>query len=224
MCGLSTIVKYGPGYREVYRLRCKSWNCDHCKPKRRKRLIREALGGEPNTFITLTLPAEWANKAQEAVKVLSRAWRIIRKRDARRRKGAPIPFLAVVEKTKAGTPHLHIIARCKWIDQKWLSKCMEEIAEAPIVDVQRIDNPGRIGGYVAKYITKDTAKVGTNKRYWQSQDYALEEKWEKPGLLPGEHWGEVIQAVIHRVLDMMRPYASHMDWEGDDKVMVTYPT
>lgn len=224
MCGRCTIVKYGSGYREVYRLRCKSWGCDYCQPRRRKRLIREALNGEPNTFITLTLPAHWAEKAEEAVKVLSRAWRLIRKRDARRRKSRPIPFLAVVEKTKAGTPHLHIICRAKWIDQKWLSRCMDEIAEAPIVDVQRIDNLGRVGGYVAKYVTKDSAKVGTNKRYWQSQDYSLEEKWDKPGLLPGEHWGDVLQSTIFKVLELFRPFATHMDWQGDDKVFVTYPT
>lgn len=223
MCGLSTIVKHGPGYREVYRLRCKSWNCEYCRPKRRHKLIREAMDGEPNTIITLTLRAEWAEKPEEAVKVLSRAWSIIRKRDARRRKAKPIPFLTVVEKTKNGTPHLHIICRCKWMDQKWLSMCMDEIADAPIVDIRRIDNPGRVAGYCAKYISKDCAKVGSNKRYWQSQDYRLCEKWVKPGLREGEHWGEPISQAINQVLKIWEGRNVTMEWKGNDCCLVVWP-
>jgi hypothetical protein len=223
MCGRETIVKYGAGYREVYRLRCKSWLCAYCAPRRRSRLIKQGIAGTPNTIITLTLHSDWAENPDEAVKVLSRAWRIIRKRDARKRKARPIPFLAVVEKTKNGTPHLHIICRCKWMDQKWLSNCMAEIADAPIVHIKRIDHPGRVSGYCAKYISKDTAKIGGNKRYWQSQDYRTEEPEVKARLLEGEHWGTPMTIGLVALCAMFKGNGAVIEVINENYAIATYP-
>lgn len=220
MCGNECIVKHSVGFREIFRLRCKSWNCAYCAPRRRKRLIAGAINGKPNTFITLTLPADRRLDPAQAVKDLSRAWRLIRKRDARRRNGKPVPFLAVVELTKVGTPHLHIICRAKWIDQKWLSNCMAEIADAPIVHIARIDNMGRVAMYCGKYISKDTAKVGTNKRYWQSQDYALEDLYEKPPLQEGEFWGNPIMMGIKRFVAIMEDRGWVPRWINDDNCIM----
>lgn len=200
-CGSQTLVKHAPDYRQAISLRCRSWGCAECEPQRRRQLIAQAIGGDPNTFITLTLPADRARDAEHAVKDLSRAWRVIRKRDARRRKGKPVPFIAVVEKTKAGTPHLHILCRARWIDQKWLSDCMAELLDAPIVHVKRIDNRGRVVGYCAKYCGKDSAKVGTNKRYWQSRDYSKQPKRVKTPLGPDEFYGQPWDYGIKRTVN-----------------------
>lgn len=90
-----------------------------------------------------------------------------------------LPFLAVMERTRRGTPHLHVIARTSWIDQVWLSKQTAELLDSPIVDIRRIDSPGRVAGYAAKYVGKDPAKIGTSKRYWQSRDFDQRPKQEK---------------------------------------------
>lgn len=223
MCGRETIVKYSQGYREAFRLRCRAWTCAYCAPRRRGKLIRQGIDGNPNTIITLTLHSDWAANPEQGVKVLSRAWSLIRKRDARKRKGKPIPFLAVVELTKGGTPHLHIICRSKWMDQKWLSNCMAEIADAPIVHIKRIDHPGRVSGYCAKYISKDTARVGTNKRYWQSADYPTTPKQPKTPLLEGQHWGEVMSIGLTALCAMFKDNGAHVEMVNENYAIMTYP-
>lgn len=222
-CGQHSLVKHAPGFKEAITLRCRSWTCPDCQPKRRARLIAQAIGGEPNTFITLTLPSHRAADAEDAVKELSRAWRIIRKRDGRRRKAKPIPFLAVVELTKAGTPHLHIIARCKWMDQAWLSNCMAEIAQAPIVKIQRIDNKGRVAGYCAKYCGKDCAKIGTNKRYWQSRDFNLKPKPEDDHMEEGAFWGAPWEMKLRRVAQEYEARGWEVHWVSLDRIYCVPP-
>jgi hypothetical protein len=84
-----------------------------------------------------------------------------------------LPFLAVVEATKLGWPHLHILLRSIWLDQKLISKWMGELHDSPNVYIERIDNKARVNAYVAKYAGKAAHKFGTTKRYWKSRDYEL---------------------------------------------------
>lgn len=181
------------------------------------------VDGRPRLFITLTLPADHAADPDHAVKLLSRAWRLIRKRDARRRNGRPMPFIAVVERTKAGTPHLHILVRAKWLDQRWLSNCMAEIAEAPIVHVTRVWDAGRRAGYCAKYSTKATAKIGSNKRYWQSRDYCLTEKPERYGLEPGEYWDVHPSTPIFYIARRYADLGWQLHWQNQHECIALKP-
>lgn len=222
-CGQQTLVKHGAGYKEAIRLRCRSWTCPDCAPRRRARLIAQAIGGKANTFLTLTLPAHRAVDKEEAVKELSRAWRIIRKREARKRKGKPIPFLAVVELTKAGTPHLHILARSKWIDHKWLSDACAELLDAPIVDIRRIKNRSGSVAYCAKYCGKDCAKIGTNKRYWQSRDFPLKPKPEKDELEEGEFWGDPMDFGLKRLASWYQDNGFQVEWASIDRFIAFPP-
>lgn len=82
-----------------------------------------------------------------------------------------IEFLAVFEATKLGWPHLHILCRSKWIDYHWLSDQMRKRLNSPMVNVQRITNPAKAAGYVAKYCGKAPHKFGDCKRYWKSKNY-----------------------------------------------------
>lgn len=221
-CSEHSRVKRSIDQIEYSVLYCRSWSCATCQPKRRAQLVAQAVRGTPNTFITLTLPSHWAARPDEAVKELSRAWRIIRKRDARRRNAKPVPFIAVVELQKNGTPHLHILCRAKWIDQKWLSECMTELLEAPIVDIRRIDNIGRVGAYVSKYMAKEPRKVGSNKRYWQSRDYALSKRPAAPPL-PAGWWFE--RSEPHRVEAIAsdhRRMGNLVEWLGPGEVRITF--
>jgi len=108
--------------------------------------------------------------------MLARAWRTIVKRLHRLHPFTPIEYLAVVEGTKAGEPHLHILYRGPFIPQRQLSKWMAELATAPIVDIRRIRHQREVVRYVGKYITKKPAQFGTAKRYWSSYHYT--EKFE----------------------------------------------
>lgn len=82
-----------------------------------------------------------------------------------------LPFLIVFELTKKGEPHVHIALRAKWIDMFWLSREMEALTGAPIVDVDRINDLGRVAYYVSKYMSKAPERFEGCKRYWRSLDW-----------------------------------------------------
>lgn len=171
LCTDLTLVKRESGALHVEPIRCKRWSCEHCQPHRRRQLVAKGASGHPTTFITLTSSDATADTPAEAARVLVSAWRKVR-REAMRRYGLKhLPFLAVFEATKTGRPHLHILARVKWIDQKWLSDRMRVHARAPIVDIRRVGRMQDVVRYLFKYIGKQPHQFGTSKRYWSSQDY-----------------------------------------------------
>lgn len=103
--------------------------------------------------------------------------------------GGKLPFIAFFEATQDGWPHLHILLRAKWIDQKWLSAQADELISAPIVDVRRVKSSRGVARYVTKYVTKSLKRWGKLKRYYSSRDYdprQKPEKLEQP--LPDQEW------------------------------------
>src|SRR5262249_50634329 len=120
-----------------------------------------------------------------AAKALARAWRILRLRALRHYNLKALPFIAVFEKHKSGWPHLHLMLRAKWLDQRWLSAQMHDILNSHRVDIRRIKRQSQIAGYCAKYVGKEPWQFGTSKRYWKSRDYELrEDRKTKPDLPP----------------------------------------
>lgn len=171
LCTRYTLVKRNPKIITAEPLRCRSWQCPHCNPIRRQKCIREAAHGEPTTFITLTANPAFESSPDRRACALAAAWREVRRRACKKYGYDNIPFYCVFEKTKKGEPHLHILARVKWIDQKWLSAQMAELTQSPIVDVRAIDKGRAPARYIAKYIGKDLTPFKGTKRYWRSLDW-----------------------------------------------------
>lgn len=181
LCTELTLVCKGPNFLWAEPLRCRSWGCDNCQPMRRSQLIALGLSGNPTSFITLTSSPETADEPVEAARRLVTAWRAIRKEACKRYGYKSLPFLAVFEATEAGRPHLHILARCPWIDQDWLSKLCDVLIAAPIVWIERVKDTKRAAAYVAKYCGKEPERFGTLKRYWTSKDWQPADDGEHPG-------------------------------------------
>jgi len=160
-------------------LKCRSWGCELCEPRRKKQLIAEGMGGAPCTFLTLTYRARSTETPDEAAPKLTRAWRLVRLRLMRKFHWRKLPFLAVMEKTENGWPHLHILLRTRYIPVKLISQYMQEIVDSPVVWIEKINNKSRAAGYCAKYCGKAANKFKTAKRYWQSRDYDLREDWKE---------------------------------------------
>jgi len=179
LCSQAIIVKR-EGFRASAKvLHCRSWQCEICRPNRAKELIAQAIKGKGKIFITLTVDPSVPPDPVGRCKLLVDAWRKVRK-DAEARYGYKrIPFLAVVEATKQGEPHLHIIARVPWISQSWLSNRMRHYLNSPIVWVTQITSRRKLANYVAKYCGKNPQRFGTVKRYWQSINWLRREKKEK---------------------------------------------
>ncbi|KKL76220.1 hypothetical protein LCGC14_2047050 [marine sediment metagenome] len=189
LCQSHTIVKNEKDRITFYPLRCRCWHCPECHAARTARLIDEAKQGKPNIFITLTSRRRPNWTPDYAARRLAVAFRIIRAEYLRAHGKSSFPFLCVFEKTKRGWPHLHIVGRCKWLDQKWLSNRMRQLTDSPIVDVRRISNLGKITNYITKYIGKDPSKFEGTKRYWRSQDYLRPSPDEEPPIIiPYFYW------------------------------------
>lgn len=166
----SLVKRLRPGII-VIPLRCRCWSCEYCRPWRAARLVAEAKSGKPNLFITLTSRRHTNRTPDAAARDLAHAWRQVRLEYLAKNGLGSLPFLAVFEATKNGWPHLHIVARAKWVDQAWLSKRMKALIGAPVVDVRRVKSAGQLAAYVAKYIGKDPHRFAGTKRYWRSRDY-----------------------------------------------------
>lgn len=184
-------------------LPCRAWTCPDCAPKRKKQLTAQAIAGRPDMFLTFTVKRSLHPSDRQAAKALSYAFRLLRLRIMRKFK-RPFPFLAVVERHPGSKwPHIHVLARSKYISQKWLSAQMMELLKSPVVHVTRIDNPGRAAVYCSKYCSKCSEKIGTTKRYWQSKDYDLRDDEEKAKYKKGNSGFTYTNMKIGTILEMV---------------------
>jgi len=170
-CAEWSLVKHRGQEVTVIPLRCKCWHCDECRPIRARGLVADAVAGHPTIFITLTSRKREDRTPSQAARELVTAWRKVRREYVKEHGKGTLAFLAVFEATKRGWPHLHIVARCKWLSQKWLSRRMADLHDSPVVDVRRVTGMSKIARYVSKYIGKNPHRFQGVKRYWRSLDY-----------------------------------------------------
>ncbi len=142
---------------------CGSYQCEKCAPIKRRQLIRRVSmgleagyphqGGLRPRFLTLTCddrePAvAWAQ--------LTARFQRLRER-VQRRYGVKVEYAAFVEVTKRGMPHLHVVFRGPYVDQRVWSRLASGSGFGPVVDIRAVRG-GEIGGYVTKtlggYVTK----------------------------------------------------------------------
>jgi len=140
-------------------------------------------------FLTLTHRADDTTSRAQKAQALAHAFGLLRRRIKREFGIEKLPFLAVFEAHLSGVPHLHVLLRCRYIPQRWLSDTMRKLLGSPIVDVRRIKNTRGMVSYVAKYLGKAPHKYENVKRYWRSLDYEVpEERYIKPPRDPHVEW------------------------------------
>jgi len=210
-CAEWALVKIQFRTATVLPLKCKCWTCDECRPGRTKRLVEEAKSGKPTIFITLTSKRRASLTPSQAAVELAAAWRKIRREYMREHGKGSIPFMAVFEETKRGWPHIHIVARCKWLSQKWLSRRMLALADSPYVWVNRIYGTKKIAAYVSKYIGKNPHRFVGVKRYWRSLDYLI-----PPSPDDDDPWAEVPGwVVVQRFWLFLAQDLAEAGWDVD---------
>jgi len=202
-CGDGSLTGYDPDEIHVLCLRCKRWTCDKCIGMRLRGLKRLAQEGAPTKFITLTVNPSAFETPDDAAQALVRAWRATRQRARREGLADSIPFLAVFERTKAGWPHIHILARCPYIDQSWLSDRMAEYTSSPVVDIRAVQSARGAARYLGKYVSKGPGAFDRCKRYWCSRDWRLLPREDKPLNTHGRWWEirkESMEEVVANIL------------------------
>jgi len=168
----ATIVTYDD-HADIKPYCCKCWTCDACQHLRLRQLYCLIKSGDPTTWITLTSRVTPDNTPDVAAQQLVRAWRLIKRRAKTAGIAEHIPFIAIFEETKQGWPHLHIVCRAPYIPQRWLSRCMDELTNSPIVDIRKIHKKKKLANYLAKYLSKAPERYQGCKRYWRSKDWTL---------------------------------------------------
>lgn len=187
LCSEASIVNRGRDGYQAVTLRCRSWGCELCAPDRKKQLVALAKSGNPDTFVTLTVNPAFGTSPEDRARRLADAWRRIVRMVKKKYGYTELPYFAVFEATKKGEPHLHILARVKWISQKWLSEKMAELMEAPVVDIRRVRDKSKLAYYISKYMGKDPHRFSSCKRYWQTRGWEVEKYEPAP---PRGWWAE----------------------------------
>jgi hypothetical protein len=155
-CGLFTLAGRSPdGQRTQYeKLKCKSWGCSHCGPRRARRYkhsirtIAEEL--HLQRLLTLTLDPDRIDG--DPVRYLRETFNKLRTY-FRRKFGLAPKYIAVLEFHENGKPHLHVLID-RFIEQAWLSQAWEGVGGGRIVDIRFVDLH-RVSCYLAKYLTVD---------------------------------------------------------------------
>lgn len=173
ICRQWSLVKSTPDIRKLRPLKCRSWGCEFCRPDRRSQLFALAASGDANRFLTLTINPRVGTDPADRLRLLSHAWRTFVKRVRREHGAKALEYLAVVEETKNGEPHLHILLRSVYLAQRDISAAMLGLIDSPIVDIRKIRGAKSVINYVAKYITKAPKQFNGSKRYWHSKDWSL---------------------------------------------------
>lgn len=173
-CGEATLVNPAIGSGRAVTLFCKCWACQHCVAGCRRRLRGLFLAGEPDMFITLTWDTKLPGNPAQAARVMVRGWRKLRRRIARHLGIEPPPFYLVIEQTRKGYPHVHILLRMPFLWRGWLKRNWREITGSYIVDIRRLHSQRHAASYLSKYLAKVRQRFDGCNRHWGSQDYALD--------------------------------------------------
>lgn len=103
----------------------------------------------------------------EALRSMRHDWAKLTRRLNRRETDQHIKYVAVVEWTKAGQPHIHCLIESSYVPQKWLSQAWNALHGAPIVDIRRVKPGQGAAKYLAKYLTKSTT-MPARMRLWSA--------------------------------------------------------
>lgn len=178
---------------------CGSWSCSQCGPRKARRLRGRIARTNPSRFLTLTLKPSPGQTASQLLAIANRAWSILWRRIRRRFPHARLGYAKIIELTKAGTPHLHILVESPYIPQTWISAQWRELTGSYIVDIRKVGSRRALVGYLTAYLTK-AMEVPKGHRKWSASARWVPPEEEKPleeGEIPpsarylGAHLAEV---------------------------------
>lgn len=221
LCRQATLVGSTPHTLHLTPLKCQCWSCEYCVEHLTRRLQAIAINGEPATLLTLTTNPGFEPDPDLAAARLLEAWqklsRLYRKRFGKHRWA----YLGIWEKTQKGMPHLHILLRAPWVDQREISQFMNDEIQAPIVDIRTVKTPRDVASYVTKYIAKGPAKFAGRTRFARSRNWLDTEsarQWQQ-GRTAVDTW--YMQRLPIR--ELLRGMNQYFEIDGDEDGAVLYP-
>ncbi len=215
-CGFGSIVGSLPDKSDMITIpvRCKSWTCKTCAPRKCRAILARLLRGNPERDITLTMRASVPGSPRDQARAMKRAWSSLATKC--RRVFGEFEYAVVFELTKKGTPHMHILQRGTYIPVAWLKREWTKHGLGHIVHIQKIRHQGHAAVHAVKYLGKcfgQTAQAIAPLHVVQfSKGYDMKDAERKPEPnLPDHLWTHTMEDaddIARRMLSSPR-YISH---------------
>lgn len=181
ICPTSTTVtafSQALGGSVVISVGCRRWACPFCGRRRVAALSKRVEAAEPKRLMTLTVdPACW-NDPRHAYDGTRRALGPFTR--AMRREGE-FEYFRVLELTKKGWPHYHLMVRSGYRHYAEVRKVWQQLTGAIIVDVRQIKERDNVYFYLMKYLAKQSYCDFTDRRTSQTSKF-FPPKTPYPGL------------------------------------------
>lgn len=140
------------------RAACGQWSCPTCSARNARKWIARLLEGmnHPSTgamwyFVTITAHEKWRGDVA-SLKNLRANWQKLRKRMARAI-DKPLYYAMVYEPHEDGSFHLHVLTNAP-LEEHWYKDNARYSGMGYQADCSPMKNPGKVAGYVAKYMLK----------------------------------------------------------------------
>lgn len=171
------------------RAACGLWSCPVCSTRNARKWIARLLEGmnHPDTgamwyFVTITAHEKWRGDVA-SLKNIRANWQKLRKRMARAVDG-PLYYAMVYEPHEDNSFHLHILTNAP-LNERWYKDNARQSGMGYEADCSPMKNPGKVAGYVAKYMLKsaENAERYTKgmRRINVSQNWPELPELSKPG-------------------------------------------
>lgn len=142
------------GYKVVFGLRCNSWLCPKCRVKLSRKWIKKINPEKVERFLTLTVDPKRFENVAAAVEEIYRGYKKLIQA-IRRDLGKTFEYFSVVEFTKAGWPHLHILQRGSYVSKQWIINKWDQYGLGIIVQFNEVWGRGAVKHYLTKYLSKE---------------------------------------------------------------------
>lgn len=221
-CGQFSLLGAKGDQAAAYFLRCKSWRCKRCGPRKVRRtigLIQAGMAAGFIRFATFTAPGDEDTDA--SFREATRRWKRLRLRIERR--WGKFEYFIVVEPQKRGHAHLHVLIRGpRFLPQRQLARMAAECGFGRVADIRQ--GQTYLPGYLAKYLTKTLdltpaqagryfRRVRMSRRWAEKTSWDPEHKWERWWILDAPPIVAALEArrrgyqVVHFDVDRHEPPA-----------------
>lgn len=177
-CGVGTLYDDTGSVVDLRVPFCDKWDCEECRPRRCARVRYEALAGKPTQFLTLSWRVREGDTPASARKRMGKAWPHLH-RWMCKEIGEKIEYFVVVEATKKGWPHFHILLRCKRIERRKIKNWWRKLTGSYIVKWETVWNVKGAAFYLTNYLKKGLEQFGKSKRYFRSENWISEDQKRK---------------------------------------------
>lgn len=164
-CGDGILTGEIDGRKAARTQRCKCWGCEHCAPKNAKRLRARSYAANCNRGFDLTIRHEPERTLEQETALLKATWRKFRLWWNRTYPNNKIECLTCWEIKGKRHVHLHVLARCGYVDQRVVQQFFWREIRSHKQWVKSLLNQKARIAYATKYVTKGLAKLKGTSRY-----------------------------------------------------------